>query len=170
MSKPQLYLFVGHPGAGKTTIAQIIQQKTGAVHLWADVERHRMFDQPTHSLQESQRLYEHLNDTAEQLLASGKSVVFDTNFNFYEDRQKLRDIADRQGAETIIIWVTTPLEVAKSRAVHAQVIRNGYAVIMSEGQFDAIAAKLEPPTEAEKVIKIDGTKLDQEELLRLLSL
>lgn len=162
MEKPTLYLFIGYPGAGKTTTAEIIAEKTGAEHLWADAERHRMFPNPTHSLEESNELYDRLNSQAEDLLKEGKSVIFDTNFNFYGDRQKLRDIADAVGAETVVVWVTTPKEVSRRRSVGSHMERNGYPMTMSEEQFNAIVDKLEPPTKDEKIIKIDGTKLDRQ--------
>lgn len=167
MNKPKLYIFIGYPGAGKTTAAQIIAESTGAVHLWADHERHQLFDQPTHSEQESLQLYDQLNRQAEELLATGQSVVFDTNFNFYADRQKLRNIAARHGAETIVIWMVTPESIAKERAVYTTTGRNGYDAGMSEEKFKAIVSKLEAPAKDEKVIKIDGTKLDRQELISL---
>jgi hypothetical protein len=40
-------------------------------------------------------------------------------------------------------------------------------VSMSEEQFDAIVSKLEPPRDDEKVIKINGTKLDRETVIAL---
>ncbi len=167
MSKPKLYLFIGFPGAGKTSVAQIIAETTGAVHLWADQERHQMFEEPTHSQQESLQLYDELNRRTEDLLSKGKSVIFDTNFNFFADRQKLRDIADRQSADTIVIWMVTPEHVAKDRSVYASISRNGYDASMTEQKFDQIVAKLEPPSRDEKVIKIDGTKIDKAEVLAL---
>jgi predicted kinase len=170
MAKPRLYLFVGAPGAGKTTLSKAIAEKSGAKHLWADAERRRLFKTPTHSEAESNQLYEQLNNAAEYLLAQGKSVIFDTNFNFHADRQKLRDIADSQKAETIVIWMTTPKEVAKKRAVCPPDARNGYIEGMTEEQFDAIVNKLEPPHKDENVIKIDGSKLDVKQALTLLKL
>jgi predicted kinase len=170
MSKPVLYLLVGYPGAGKTTTAKLIADRTGAVHLWADEERHKMFDQPMHSEAESVQLYEYLNHRAAELLSNGDSVVFDTNFNFLSDRDKLREIGSRRGADTIVVWLTTPVEIARERAVCDNEMRNGYQMTMSNEQFNAIVSKLEPPTKNEKVIKIDGTKFDAETAARLLKI
>lgn len=170
MAVPRLFIFIGYPGAGKTTIAQFIAKRSGAAHIWADVERQKMFDQPTHSMKESHLLYDQLNDQAGKLLATGQSVIFDTNFNHLADRQKLREIAASNAAEMTIIWVTTPKSIAKDRAVHSNVVRNGYDFAMDSDQFEAIAAKLEPPTEDEKVIKIDGSNVDLTHLAELLQL
>ncbi|MEK7594907.1 MAG: ATP-binding protein [Patescibacteria group bacterium] len=169
MDKPKLYLMVGYPGAGKTTVAQTIADHTGAVHLWSDAERHNMFPNPSHSEQESLELYDNLNERTEQLLSQGESVIFDTNFSFRADRQKLREIANRQNAETIVLWINTSAEIAKERAVGAEINRNGYMASMSEERFDTIVSKLEEPTEDEKVIKIDGAKVDANTVIQLLS-
>lgn len=168
MKQPTLYLFIGYPGAGKTTISKIIAEATGAAHLWADVERHKLFKRPTHSQAESVQLYDHLNRQAEALLAGGQDVVFDTNFNFRADRKKMAEIAARNGAAVKLIWITISKDVAKSRAVNLPNSRNGYEMGMTGEQFDAIVAKLEPPAEDEKFIKIDGTKLDRKTVLALL--
>lgn len=170
MDSPTLYLFIGAPGAGKTTTARIIAETTGAVHLWADVERHKLFSHPTHSHEESTILYEKLNAKAEQLLSEGKSVVFDTNFNFYTDRQKLAQIATRHHAQTVIIWMVTPENIARSRAVGTHLQRNGYTMSMTDAQFDTIVAKLEPPRDDENTKRIDGSHVDRQTILQQLGL
>ncbi|MFI5270904.1 MAG: AAA family ATPase [Candidatus Saccharimonadales bacterium] len=170
MATPTLYLFVGVPGAGKTTTAEIISEKTGAIHLWADAERHKLFANPNHSLEESEELYANLNNRTEQMLSNGESVVFDTNFNFYSDRQKLRDIASKYNAKTVLIWITTPLDIARKRAVGTHHYRNGYMNVMSEEQFDAIAAKLENPKDEEQPIQIDGSDVKKSDIIRILNI
>ena len=170
MSKPVLYLMVGYPGAGKTSLARIISEATGAIHIWSDKERHEMFPNPTHSQQESHQLYEALNKRTSQLLAAGNSVVFDTNFNFYSDRQKLREIAANNNAECRVVWLSTPEEVSRSRAVRTPQIRNGYHTDMSDEQFDQIISKLEAPQDNENFIKLDAANLDKSTALHILGL
>ena len=164
-----LYLFIGYPGAGKTTVAKLLADVTGAKHLWADVTRHKMFPNPTHSREESDELYEKLNEATDYLLKNKKSVVYDTNFNYYSDREKVRKIADKYKVRTIILWLTTPKEIAYKRSVEAHESRNLYEINMTKDQFDSIVAKLEPPKDNEIVIKMDGTKLSEEEIKRNLS-
>lgn len=171
MSAPRLYLFVGFPGAGKTTVAHLIHQTTGAVHLWADKERQAMFAEVTHSPAESEQLYAALNQRTEALLAEGKDVIFDTNFNYVKDRQHLQTIAQAHGAETIVIWVCTPPELSRERALHERHRdRNGYDVVMSPSDYDRLTNHLEPPTVNENFIKIDGTDIDPQAVKRQLGI
>jgi predicted kinase len=168
--KPTLYLFVGYPGAGKTHVAKLIEDRTGAEHLWADCIRQERFPNPTHSRAESKQLYDELNAITAQLLSEGKSVIFDTNFNFYDDRQLLRHIAADNDAKTMLIWVNTPKATSYQRAVHGKVSRNGYAVNITETDFERMAGNLQPPHADEHAVAIDGTQLDPPTVYRALGI
>lgn len=161
MSTPTLYLFVGYPGAGKTTVARYIAARTGAVHIWSDNERQKMFTHPTHSAAESRKLYTYLNKKTDELLAAGKSVIFDTNFNFKRDRQLMRELATKHGAQTVLIWMTTPIDIARKRAIessHGQDTRIWGN--MPAGEFDRISSHLQPPTPDEHPMTFDGSDLE----------
>lgn len=151
---------LGYPGAGKTTAAKIISQLTGAVHLWADKERRERYGTPTHNHAENLDLYHNLNNTTDRLLADGKSVIFDTNFNFYKDREHLRAIAAKHSALTHLVWVTTPKVIAKERATlqsHGQDTR--LFGNMPVKDFERMSGNLEPPKPDEATITIDGTSI-----------
>lgn len=171
MDKPTLYLFVGYPGAGKTSVAKLIEQRTGAVHLWADNIRQQMVAKPTHSRAESKKIYDHLNQITNKLLRDGKNVIFDTNFNFFDDRQLLRNIASKAGAETKLIWVVTAKTLSHKRAVHSS--ENDEIRVygnMTNADFERIAGKLQAPLAQEQAIAIDGTNLDANTLYRVLGI
>ncbi|MDB5186169.1 MAG: hypothetical protein JWL85_692 [Candidatus Saccharibacteria bacterium] len=162
-SQPVLYLLVGYPGSGKTTTSKAIHELTGATHLWADQIRKDRFGEPTHSHEENLKLYSHLNQVTSELLAAGQSVIFDTNFNFYKDREHLRAIAEDHGAKPVVIWVRTPKETARKRATanaHAQQTR--ILGDMPLKQFERISHNLQEPRKGEYVIELDGTKISKE--------
>lgn len=167
--KKILYLMLGYPGSGKTTVSKIIHELTGAVHLWADRVRRERFGNPRHDHQENIELYDHLNEVTAELLRAGNSVVFDTNFNFYKDREKLGKIADEHGAETKLIWVKTPKDIAKERATanarqqHTRILGD-----MPPERWDKIVRNLQPPRENEDTIEVDGTKVTKEYIRPLL--
>lgn len=129
-----------------------------------------MFTTPTYSHEENLALYARLNEKAARLLEAGNSVIFDTNFNFYKDRQKLREIAAAAGAVTVLVWVRTPKEIAKERAT-AEAHNQQTRILgdMPPAEFDRIARNLQPPKEDESYIEVDGTKVSLEYIQSLLA-
>lgn len=150
---------MGYPGAGKTTTAKIIHELTSADHISSDATRLKLFPQPTFSQMEHDQLYRHLDKEVEKLLREGKDVIYDANLNRFRHRQEKYDMCERTGAKPVLIWLQTPKELAKSRAVHQS---RAHLVPHDESpaaMFERIAKVIEEPRKAEHYISLDGTKV-----------
>jgi predicted kinase len=156
MGKHTLYLMLGYPGAGKTTIAKHIHELTGAVHLSSDELRLELFPQPTYSQEEHAAVYKALDQKTEALLAQGKSVIYDANLNRYQHRAEKYDICKKTGAKAVVIWVQVPKQFARERAVlrgHRHLVPQDETF---ESMFDRIAHTIEEPKTDEHVVTIEG--------------
>ena len=171
MRKPKLYIFVGYPGAGKTTTALIIKEMTNARHIWVDLERKARFGGQDFTPNDTEELYRELDVEIETYLQRGEDVIFDTNINMFKDRQFLKDLAERNNAETVLIWLTTDKEISRKRA-YMDFVADNLRVLgaMNDQTFDKIANRLQKPSKSENPIKVDGAKTSRGELVRLLGL
>jgi predicted kinase len=168
MSNPVMFLMFGYPGAGKTTVAKLIGEHTGAVHLSSDLIRLELFPEPAYTQEEHDAVYGELDKRAEMLLSQGKSVVYDANLNRYMHRLEKYALCERTAARAILLWVKAPKEMARARAV----LRGHHRLVPKdetfESMFERVSATLEEPREDEPLYTLDGTNLDKNALLELL--
>lgn len=158
MMKPTLFLMLGYPGAGKTTVSELIAQQSRAVHLSSDKFRLHMFPKPDFGQPEHDAVYGALDYMTELFLAHGLSVIYDANLNRYRHRKDKYDICERAGASAVLLWLQTPHDLAKQRATELGMndpARRPYGNL-DKGVFDRLAREIEPPHDDERVIKIDG--------------
>jgi predicted kinase len=162
--KPTLYLMVGLPGSGKSVTSHTIAELTGATLLWtAKIRVEHYGKNPTYSDQENKELYGHINEMVKDLLVASNSVVFDTSFNYFKDREYLREIAKNHGAETVVVWVQTARETSKNRATQ-DAEQQAYRLLgdMTENDFDRLSDSLEQPKPSENAVLMDGTKITKD--------
>lgn len=152
-------MMLGYPGAGKTTTAKAIAELTGAEHISSDIIRTEMFTQPTFSQEEHDKLYAELDRRTEAALAEGKDVIYDANLNRLVHRQEKYDICKRTNAKSLLLWVKTPREIAKTRAVHDSRQHLWPKGEAPHDMFERIAKVIEEPDQHESFIEVDGTKV-----------
>lgn len=81
-------------------------------------------------------------------------VVLDANHNARKVRQDITKEAAEHGAAAIVVWVQTPLDIAKKRT-EVRKITEGHE-LFEHGLVEKMAKRLEEPDEREIVITIDG--------------
>src|SRR6266568_9058324 len=165
----KLFMMLGLPGAGKTTTARLIADLTGAVRLSSDELRFRLIEAPTFSQAEHDVVYRTLDYLSELLLGKGVSVIYDANLNRFRHRQDKYAICEQAGAQAVLLWIKTPRDLAKERALHEDRAHFAPKDETLEGMFERITDVFEPPQAGEAAIPIDGIHIDAEVVRQALS-
>lgn len=79
---PMACLIAGLSGSGKSAASSILSRLIGAIWLRADVQRKRLFPDPSvrYTKDASRETYDHLKSTAHNLLQLGFNVIIDATF------------------------------------------------------------------------------------------
>ena len=106
-----LYLMVGLPCSGKTSLARALEQRYSALRLTPDEWQVRLFGQdamdPLHDARHS--LIEALQwEVAARALALGTSVILDFGFWTREEREDFRSRARLLGASSEVHFLDVP--------------------------------------------------------------
>jgi aminoglycoside phosphotransferase family enzyme/predicted kinase len=126
-ARPAIVLMHGLSGSGKTTIAQAMLERIGAIRVRSDVERKRLHGLAawarTHAepyggiyAPESTRLaYERLEQVACDVVESGYSVVVDAAFLWRAERERFRALARGRGVPFLIVSCRAPESTLRER-------------------------------------------------------
>ncbi|QIT53909.1 AAA family ATPase [Aquisalimonas sp. 2447] len=112
---PQLVLMHGLSGSGKSTVAQAVVERLGAIRLRSDVERKRLAGLDARSRTDagvgeglygadlSARTYQRLEMLADGILETGTSVVVDAASLRRDQRERFRHLASRIGVPFTLV-------------------------------------------------------------------
>jgi len=109
VNRPTLYLICGLPGAGKTTRSVRIAELAGAVHLAPD-EWIVALGVSLVDFEFRIRFQDILLQHAGRLLACGVGVVVEFGSWHREERERIRQVAAREGAGVELHFLDAPLE------------------------------------------------------------
>lgn len=177
-TQAQLFITHGLSGSGKSSISQPLLEAYGLIRLRSDVERKRLYglaahqrsssvvDQGIYSSEASEKTYQHLATTAQQLLNAGYAVIVDATFLRFKERLRFAQLAAAMPCPFFILHFHAPVETLK------QWIREREAIgtDASEATVDVLEKQLLSqealtPTELATTISIDSVDLNAAEKL-----
>ncbi|MCW2795561.1 MAG: kinase [Nocardioides sp.] len=145
---PVLYLTVGLPGAGKTTLARRIADEHGVLRLTPDEWMAPLFG---HSDADGRRdiLEGRMIWVAHQVLVSGSSVILDFGCWSPEERFAIRSVAESVGARFDLRYVKIDEPERRARAARRWQEAPESTFAMSDADHDRFLALCQPPSSAE---------------------
>ncbi len=158
LTRPTLILMYGYPGAGKTFLGRQLCEDLNAAHVHGDRIRYELFEQPRYDKQENQ-IVEHLMEyMTEEFLNAGISVVFDMNALRVAERKELRELARKQKADTLLIWLQIDAETAFARVAKRDRRKadDKYTPPIDRSTFEAFAGRMQNPQPNEEYVVISG--------------
>ncbi len=160
-TKPIVYVICGFIGAGKTTFAKKLEEKTGAVRITKDEWLIRLIgNDPTIDGFEDydNKLCELSRDVAFQLVEKGIDVIIDEGFWAKEQRVELRRRIDAIGAKEVLYYLETPLETIRGRVVGRNITLTKDSFKISKEMLDNYLKYWQPPGEDEDYVLASEVK------------
>ena len=151
-AKPIVYLLCGFIGAGKTTFARKLEERTGAVRITKDEWLIRLIgNDPTIDgyADYDRKICGLSRDVAFQLVEKGIDVIIDEGFWEKEQRALLRRRIEAIGAEAVLYYLDTPIETIRERVARrsANPMKDSFRI--SRAMLDNYLKYWQPPSEDE---------------------
>ncbi len=147
---PTLFLMVGLPGAGKTTVARQLEVQRGALRLSPDEWLIPLFGADEHPSPAQRETVEALQwAVAARALALGLSVVLENGFWRRDERQDLRRKAAELGARCELVYLDVPRAELWARLERRNRERPPGTFTVAAADLDTWLGWFEPPDDAE---------------------
>lgn len=140
--KQKVFLFIGVPGTGKSKIAEIVNDVHPSVIISTDWI---FFDELRDVIGDDYyKAYVYRRELAKHFLDQGYSIVLDSNLRKERDREKIYQIAQQYKADSVLINLECPLDVAAQR----QTLKGGENRTLKEKKqgLERALKEIQPPT------------------------
>jgi predicted kinase len=157
LAKPVLICLYGFPGSGKSYVARNLADSVQMANVSADKIRNELFENPRYDVQENAIVSHLMNYMSDEFLSAGVSVVYDTNAMRLSQRRNLRDLARKNRADYMLIWIQIDVESAFARTQNRdrRTSDDRYAEPQTRLTFDKQLAGMQNP-QAEDYLVISG--------------
>lgn len=126
-------------------------------HVSADRIRNELFEEPRYDAQENAIVSHLMNYMTEEFLAAGVSVAYDANAMRLAQRRNLREIARKNRAEYLLVWLQIDQDSAFSRTQgrDRRTADDKYAQPQTKATFEKQLSGMQNP-QAEDYLVISG--------------
>lgn len=148
-----LYIMCGLAFSGKSILARKIAEHTGSRliafdKLWVEKEK----EQPISKGDEGWRFIRKVaQEEIAKALREGVSVVYDDNNVRFEHREEIREIGRSLGADPIVVYLNTPMDLIKERERVNKTTGERHEV--GPENFQTVVEQLEVPTHNEHALE-----------------
>jgi predicted kinase len=154
-TQPIVYVICGFIGAGKTTFAKKLEEKTGAVRITKDewsisligndpaIDGYAEWDAKIIALS---------RNVAFQLAEKGIDVIIDEGFWEREQRDKIRKRIEAIGAKEILYYLDTSIETIRERVVERNSNLTKDSFKIGREMLDNYLKYWQPPGEDEEYV------------------
>ncbi len=146
---PHLIIMVGIPGAGKTFFAKHFSDTFNIPFINVGTIRHQLLSRPTYSKNEDVIVGHIANYALDELLKTGKTVIYEGFSGYHPERDALVKKAKAAGYEAVFVWVQTESATSEKRFLKGN---PGTSV----EQFKTLVKQFKPLIQAEGAVVISG--------------
>jgi predicted kinase len=159
--QPIVYLICGFIGAGKTTFAKKLEEKTGAVRITKDEWSISFIgNDPTSDgyAEWDTKIIELSRNVAFQLADKGIDVIMDEGFWEKETRAEMKRRIEAIGAKEVLYYLDTPIETIRERVIgrNNNITKDSFKI--SREMLDNYLTHWQPPSEDEDYILASEVK------------
>ncbi len=129
----------------------------GIAHVSSDRIRDALFETPSYDKNEQAIVLQMMLMMSEEYLRHGLSVIFDISLNRVAERRALREIAKKNGASPVFIWLQIDQQTAlfRSKVRDRRKSDDKFSHPLTDAQFDYLISSFQPP-QSEDYIVLSG--------------
>jgi predicted kinase len=153
----KFHIICGSTGAGKSTYAKRLAQKTNGIHFAIDEWKVALFwkDSPDPiefdwAMERVNRCEVQIANMAQQCVKAGLPAILDLGFTKASHRQKFADIASNAGIDVSLHFLDVPAEVRWERVQQRNAEKGAtFSLEVNQDMFDFVEGMREAPTKDE---------------------